>query len=96
MYDDDFLDVVSSLKWAASLDLSPDQRASLKSMCCELAGISEGIPSYRLKQEAEAKRQALARAEKAEERVRELEAALKSRRDEWMFRRKTTRDHHTA
>ena len=39
-----------------------------------------GDSAYRLKQEAEAKRQALALAEKAEERVRQLEAALKSRR----------------
>lgn len=34
------------------------------------------VPSWRLRQEAEAKRQALARAEAAENRVRELEAEL--------------------
>jgi hypothetical protein len=41
MFDEDFLDVVASSKWAANSDLSPDQRASIREMCAELAGISE-------------------------------------------------------
>jgi hypothetical protein len=44
--DEDFNDVIASLKWAASLPLSPDQRASIREMCAELAGISEQtVPS---------------------------------------------------
>jgi hypothetical protein len=46
MFDEDFLDVVASLKWAANSDLSPDQRTSIREMCAKLVGISEQtVPS---------------------------------------------------
>jgi hypothetical protein len=49
------------------------------------------VPSKRLKEEADKKRAALARVKELEQRVRELEEALKSVRSEWQFRRKSTR-----
>jgi hypothetical protein len=70
MFDEDFLDVVASLKWAANSDLSPDQRASIREMCAELAGISEQtVPLKLLLVECERRR-------KAEQRVGQLEQAL--------------------
>ena len=69
---DDYTDLKASLEWGAKLELTAEQRASLKTLCCKIAGISpaDGIPSWRLKEEAEAKRAALRR-------VAELEASLR-------------------
>jgi hypothetical protein len=39
--DDDFQDVLASLRWAAELPLTPDQRLSLKELCLQIADISE-------------------------------------------------------
>jgi hypothetical protein len=39
--DEDFNDVIASLKWAASLPLRPTQRVSIREMCAEFAGISK-------------------------------------------------------
>lgn len=89
--DDDFTDLVSRLEWGSKLDLTAEQRTKVKPLCCKIAGITaqEGaIPSWRLREEAEAKRAAIARAETAEQRVKELEAVLKNQRQEWVFRRK--------
>ena len=78
--DEDFSDVLASLRWAAELPLSPDQRRALKELCCQIAGISgAGVPSFRLKEETEKKRAWQARAEAAERRAEELEAVLKNR-----------------
>ena len=64
---EDFEDLLASLRWAAELPLAPSQRESLKELCLRIAGISPepSIPSWRLKQEADAKREAIARAEAA-------------------------------
>jgi hypothetical protein len=47
------------------------------------------VPSFRLREEAEKRRAAEGRVEELEQRVAELERALKSRRDEFVFRRKS-------
>jgi hypothetical protein len=39
--DDDFQDVLASLRWAAVRPLTPDQRLSLKELCLQIADISE-------------------------------------------------------
>jgi hypothetical protein len=39
--DEDFNDVIASLRWAAELPLTPEQRLSLKELCCQIAGIPE-------------------------------------------------------
>jgi hypothetical protein len=79
---DDYLDLKATLEWGAELPLTVEQRKSLKDLCCAIAGISgAGVPSWRLKEEAERRRA-------AEERVTEVEAVLKNMRDEWVFRRK--------
>jgi hypothetical protein len=72
----DFEDLKASLEWGATLDLMPLQRAKLKNLCLKIAGSEPSIPSWRLKEEADARRDAVARAEAAEKRVEELEAKL--------------------
>ena len=54
--------------------------------------LDRAVPPWRLKEEAEAKRAAIARAEAAEKRVAELEAVLKANREEWVFRRLRAKD----
>jgi hypothetical protein len=75
-----FSDLRASLEWGATLDLTEDQRKSLAGLCCQIGGC---VPRWRLNESQEAKR-------KAEARVKELEAALRGRREEWVFRRKRT------
>jgi hypothetical protein len=43
-----------ALRWGATLDLSPEQRADVKTLCCEIAGIP-----HALNEEAKAKHEAL-------------------------------------
>ena len=91
MADETFEDLRASLVWGAELPLTREQRAEIKDLCVQIAGLSGAdIPSWRLKEEANAKRAALERAARAEQRVAELETALKSKREEWVFRRKRT------
>ena len=75
---DDFDDLLAALKWGAALPLTKEQREQLAGLCCKIGGC---VPAWRLKEAGEAKRV-------AEKRVSELEAALKSQRQEWVFRRK--------
>jgi hypothetical protein len=78
---EDFQDLLASLRWGASLPLSHDQQAVLRDLCCKIGGIPPGgVPRSRLKETAD-------RARKAEQRVEELETALRSSRNEWQFRR---------
>jgi hypothetical protein len=72
------------------LPLTQSQRGTLKELCREIAGGSDKqeatVPSFRLKDEADAKTAALARAEAAEQRVKELEDKLEealARRSWW-------------
>jgi hypothetical protein len=82
--DDAFLDLRAALQWGSGLELTDEQRAELIPLCIKITQLSElrrereeaRIPSWRLKEEADAKRAALARAEKAEQRVAELEAKM--------------------
>jgi hypothetical protein len=83
MADESYIDLLEALKWGVQLELTADQRTCLREYCSKIAGTltegefqGPGVPSWRLKQEAEAKR-------KAQARVAELEAALKANRDEW-------------
>jgi hypothetical protein len=64
------------------LPLTPAQRESIRELCRQIAGIPAGswIPSERLEQEARAKRNAIARAEAAEARVKELEKLMEIER----------------
>ena len=59
---DDYTDLKAALEWGAKLELTREQRTSI------IPG--DGIPSWRLKEEAEAKRAALRR-------IAELEASLR-------------------
>jgi hypothetical protein len=68
---DDFQHLVSILQWAANLPLTPAQRESIRELCRQIAGIPE---------EARAKRNAIARAEAAEARVKELEKLIEIER----------------
>jgi hypothetical protein len=78
---EDFQDLLASLHWGASLPLSRDQQAVLRDLCCKIGGIPPGgVPRSRLKETAD-------RARKAEQRVAELETALKASRSEFVFRR---------
>jgi hypothetical protein len=72
------------------LPLTQPQRGTLKNLCQEIVGDSSeqgaNLPSFLLKEEADAKRAAQARAEAAEQRVKELEAKLEealARRSWW-------------
>ena len=90
---EDYSDLRASLEWGANLELTPLQRSGLRKLCLVIAGVDQSsqlraevakvdaaVPSWRLAQEAEKRR-------KAEARVAELELALKSSRQEWVFRR---------
>jgi predicted Zn-dependent protease len=59
-------DLLASLRWGAELPLTREQRAQVKDLCFRIAGLSvANIPSYRLKEEAEAKREAVREARTA-------------------------------
>jgi hypothetical protein len=73
---DDFKDLKATLEWGSKLELTPLQRAELKNLCLKIAGSESSIPSWRLKEEADARRDAVARAEAAEKRVEELQTKL--------------------
>lgn len=79
MLNDDYDDLLATLRWGVTLELSDDQRKALEPLCCKIGGC---VPSGRLKQEAEAKRA-------AQGRLKELESVLRNKRDEWVFRRKS-------
>ena len=87
--DKDFQTLIATLQRALDLRLTKSQRTTLKTLCQEIAGVESesGIPPRRLKEEADAKRAAIERAEAAEQRVKELEAKLKeatlARRSWW-------------
>ena len=72
----DFRDLKATLEWGSKLELTPLQRAELKNRCLKIAGSDPSISSWRLKEEADARSDAVARAEAAEKRVEELEAKL--------------------
>jgi hypothetical protein len=72
-------DLKASLEWAATLDLTQEQRASLRDLCIKITG-DRLIPAYRLAESHKLKKEAVARAEAAERRVIELEGALKYKR----------------
>ena len=76
--DSDFHTLIATLQRALDLRLTKSQRTKLKTLCQEIAGVEaeSGIPPSRLKEEADAKKAAIARAEAAEQRVKELEAKL--------------------
>jgi hypothetical protein len=82
-----FTDLKVALEWGAGLELTDEQRATIKPLLIQLAGnLGAGepaIPPSRLRAESEKKRQALVRAEKAERRLAEVELALKASR-EWL------------
>ena len=77
---DDYADLLATLRWGATLDLTAEQRKGLEGLCCRIGGC---VPSWRLKETAEAKRT-------AQGRVAELEAVLRNKRQEWVFRRGST------
>ena len=86
--DKDFQTLIATLKRALDLRLTKSQRTTLKTLCQDIAGVEaeSGIPPLRLKEEADAKRAAIERAEAAEQRVKELEAKLEealARRSWW-------------
>ena len=77
--DEDFHTLIATLQRALDLRLTKSQRTKLKALCQEIAGGIEGesgIQPSRLKEETDAKRAAIARAEASERRVKELEAKL--------------------
>ena len=87
--DKQFQRIIATLQRTMDLPLTQSQRGTLKELCQEIAGGSneQGAtgPSA-IKEEADAKRAALARAEAAEQRVKELEDKLEealARRSWW-------------
>jgi hypothetical protein len=93
--DEGYLDLLESLKWGAKLDLTDGQRDCLREYCSRIAGTliegefqGPGVPTWRLKEEADKRRAAEARLKPLEARVKELERAMQSKRDEWQFRRR--------
>jgi hypothetical protein len=91
MTDEAFEDLAAALEWGAQLDLTPEQRSKLAGACHKIAGTltapEAGVPSWRLRQEAERRRAAEEALKPLQERVAELERALKATRNEWCFRR---------
>ena len=68
MTDEAYDDLKAALTWGVTLDLSTDQRLSLRDLCSKIAGTliegqftGPGVPSWRLKEEAEKRRRAEAR-----------------------------------
>jgi hypothetical protein len=47
---DDYLDLLETLRWGATLDLTQDQRAELRDLCGKIAGchMEARVPSWRL------------------------------------------------
>jgi hypothetical protein len=87
--DKEFQKIIATLKRTMDLPLTQSQRGTLKKLCQEIVGGSNEqdvqVPSFQL-EEADAKRAALARAEAAEQRVKELEDKLEealARRSWW-------------
>jgi hypothetical protein len=70
--DSDFHTLIATLQSALDLRLTKSQRTKLKTLCQEIAGVEaeSGIPPSRLKEEADAKKAAIERAEAAEQRGR--------------------------
>jgi hypothetical protein len=94
--DEGYIDLLEALKWGVQLELTDGQRTCLREYCSKIAGTltegeftGPGVPSWRLKEEAERRRVAEAKLRPLEARVAELEQALKANRDEWVFRRKS-------
>jgi hypothetical protein len=88
--DKQFQRIIATLQRTMDLPLTQSQRGTLKELCQEIAGGSNEqgatVTSFRLKEETDAKRAALARAEAAEQRVKELEDKLEealARRSWW-------------
>ena len=87
--DKEFQKIIATLKRTMDLPLTQAQRGTLKELCQEIVGdrMSRAPPSFfPVKEEADAKRAALARAEAAEQRVKELEDRLEealARRSWW-------------
>ena len=88
--DKEFQKIIATLKRAMDLPLTQPQRGTLKELCQEIVGGSNEqeaqVPSFRLKEEADGKGAALARAKAAEQRVKELEEKLEeavARRSWW-------------
>jgi hypothetical protein len=88
MTDEAFEDLRATLEWGSKLELTDEQRAALSGFCCK---IGKCVPSARLKEEAEKKRAAHEPLKALEQRVSELERALKASRQEWVFRRAKSR-----
>jgi hypothetical protein len=78
--DKEFQKIIAMLKRTMDLPLTQPQRGTLKKLCQEIVEGSnergDQVPSLQLKEEADAKSAALARAEAAEQRVKELEDKL--------------------
>ena len=72
--------IIAMLKRTMDLPLTQPQRGTLKKLCQEIVGGSNEqeaqVPSFRLKEEADGNSAALARAEAAEQRDKELEEKL--------------------
>jgi hypothetical protein len=88
--DKEFQKIIATLKRAMDLPLTQPQRGTLKELCQEIVGGSNeqgaNLSSFLLNEEADAKRAAQARAEAAEQRVKELEDKLEkalARRSWW-------------
>ena len=88
--DKEFQKIIATLKRTMDLPLTQPQRGTLKELCQEIVGGSNEqgtqVPSFQLNEEADAKSAALARAEAAEQRVKELEDKLEealARRSWW-------------
>ena len=88
--DKEFQKIIATLKRAMDLPLTQAQRGTLKELCQEIIGGAneqgDQVPSLQLKEEADAKSAALARAEAAAQRVKELEVKLEealARRSWW-------------
>lgn len=88
--DKEFQKIIATLQRTMDLPLTQSQRDTLKKLCREIAEGSneqgDTVPSSRLKEEADAKKAALARAEAAEQRAKELEGKLEealARRSWW-------------
>jgi hypothetical protein len=86
MEDADYNDLKASLEWGAKLELTDEQRKSLVALCGKIVG-EHWVPGWRLVEEANRRRAAEEPIKALEKRVEALETALKSSRQEWVFRR---------
>ena len=64
--DADYEDLLESLKWGATLELTPEQRQNPAGLCHKIADGKGWVPSWRLKEAQEAKRAAQQRIKCAE------------------------------